>query len=145
MLSILLVEMDGVMTSSAPIYLIGSTQHIEQLDPALLRPGRLDTHIFLGLPDVEARRKILGVHLEKVPCDDDVDVGEIAERTEGYSGAELAAVCSDACLTTLSENRDAEKIDQKHLRLALEHVKARTNPELLKLYIEFNEKGKAKA
>ena len=57
----------------------------------------------------------------------------------------LAAVCSDACLTTLSENRDAEKIDQKHLRLALEHVKARTNPELLKLYIEFNEKGKAKA
>lgn len=126
------------------VLVIAATNRPDLLDPALLRPGRLDTHIFLGLPDGEARRKILCVHLEKVPCDDDVDVEEIAERTEGYSGAELAAVCSDACLTTLSENKDAEKIDQKHLRLALEHVKARTNPELLKLYIEFNEKGKAK-
>lgn len=126
------------------VLVIAATNRPDLLDPALLRPGRLDTHIFLGLPDCDARRKILEVHLAKVPCAHDVDPQEIARRTEGYSGAELAAVCSDACLTTLSENKDAENIDQKHLLLALEHVKARTNPELLKLYIEFNERGKAK-
>ena len=130
--------------SEGKVLVIAATNRPDLLDPALLRPGRLDTHIFLGLPDAEARKKILEVHLGRVPCGDDVDAKEIAELTEGYSGAELAAVCSDACFTTLSENRDAEKIDQQHLKLALQHVKARTNPELLKLYIEFNEKGKTK-
>lgn len=126
------------------VLVIAATNRPDLLDPALLRPGRLDTHIFLGLPDQEAREKILEVHLQKVPCAEDVDVKEIAEKTEGYSGAELAAVCTDACLCALSDDMNVENVDQKHLRQALEHVKARTNPELLQIYIEFNDKGKMK-
>lgn len=112
------------------------------MDEALLRPGRLDTHIFLGLPDLAAREKILNVHLKKVPKSEDIDTMEIAQSTEGYSGAELAAVCSEASMMTLNDDINAEYVDQEHLRKALSTVKARTNPELLQLYIQFNNQKK---
>lgn len=132
-----LTELDGIHALRR-VLVIAATNRPDLLDPALLRPGRLDTHIFLGLPDVEARAKILRVHLSHVPLSDDIDTDEIARRTEGYSGAELAAVCTEACMMTLDDNINASVVDQAHLVRALSTVKARTSPELLQLYIQFN-------
>lgn len=124
------------------VLVIAATNRPDLLDEALLRPGRLDTHIFLGLPDLEAREKILNVHLSKVPKSDDIDTAEIARCTEGYSGAELAAVCTEASMMTLNDNIEAAYVDQSHLKRALTTVKARTSPELLQLYIQFNSQKK---
>ena len=132
-----LTELDGIHALRR-VLIIAATNRPELLDPALLRPGRLDTHIFLGLPDEEARAKILNVHLEHVPLAEDVDTADIAKRTEGYSGAELAALCTEACMMTLDDDMNAPTLDQAHLLKALTTVKARTNPELLELYIRFN-------
>ena len=124
---------------SPKVLVIAATNRPDMLDPALLRPGRLDTHIFLGLPDREAREKILQVHLNRVPRAADLDIGAIADKTEGYSGAELAAICSEACMKTLNDNIDAKEVDQEHLLQGLSAVKARTSPELLQVYIQFSE------
>ena len=131
-----------------------ATNRPDLLDVALLRPGRLDTHIFLGLPDVEAREKILQVHLGSVPTRD-VSIREVAEKTEvvmeatfhgqGYSGAELAAVCTEASMEALNEKIDAEAVEQRHLLHALSVVHARTSPDLLQLYIDFNEQNKKRS
>lgn len=122
--------------------MIAATNRPDLLDVALLRPGRLDTHIFLGLPDLEAREKILNVHLKAIPLGDDVLVKEIAEKTEGYSGAELAAVCTEASMEALDENIDAEAVHQAHLLHALTVVRARTSPDLLQIYLRFNDRNK---
>ena len=124
------------------VLVIAATNRPDLLDEALLRPGRLDTHIFLGLPDVVAREKILNVHLSHVPLTDDINTTEIAQLTEGYSGAELAAVCTEACMMTLNDDMNARSVDQAHLKKALTTVKARTSPELLQLYIRFNNQKK---
>lgn len=121
---------------------IAATNRPDLLDDALLRPGRLDTHIFLGLPDRDAREKILRVHLSRVPRSEDIDTAEIAQLTEGYSGAELAAICTEASMMTLNDNIEAPCVDQAHLKRALTTVKARTSPELLQLYIDFNNQKK---
>ena len=120
--------------------MIAATNRPDLLDVALLRPGRLDTHIFLGLPDLDAREKILNVHLKGVPLADDVVVRDIAEKTEGYSGAELAAVCTEASMEALNENINAEAIYQAHLLHSLTVVRPRTSPDLLQLYLRFNDK-----
>ena len=123
---------------------IAATNRPDLLDDALLRPGRLDTHIFLGLPDLEAREKILNVHLSRVPKHQNINTNEIARLTEGYSGAELAAICTEASMMTLNDDINATFVDQEHLLRALTTVKARTNPELLQLYIQFNEQKNKK-
>ncbi|KNB43455.1 ATPase [Blastocystis sp. subtype 4] len=136
-----LTELDGIHMLKR-VLVIAATNRPDLLDVALLRPGRLDTHIFLGLPDLEAREKILNVHLKAVPLADDVVVREIAEKTEGYSGAELAAVCTEASMEALDENINAEAVHQTQLLHSLAVVRPRTSPELLQLYLRFNEKRK---
>ena len=123
------------------VLVIAATNRPDLLDTALLRPGRLDTHIFLGLPDLEARKKILQVHLNQIPLNSSVNIEEIAVKTEGYSGAELAAVCTQAAMNALDEDRNASELQQKQLVNALTVVRARTNPDLLNVYIQFNDQN----
>lgn len=146
-----LTELDGIHVlkrvlfcyyNDMQVLVIAATNRPDLLDEALLRPGRLDTHIFLGLPDVVAREKILNVHMSHIPKSHDIDTKEIAQLTEGYSGAELAAVCSEASMMTLNDDINASFVDQAHLKRALGSVKARTSPELLQLYITFNNQKK---
>jgi cell division protease FtsH len=96
-LNALLVEMDGFDTQEGVI-IIAATNRPDVLDPALLRPGRFDRQITVGLPDVKGREQILRVHSKKVKIDADVDMGVIARGTPGYSGAELANVINEAAL-----------------------------------------------
>ena len=96
-LNALLVEMDGFDTQEGVI-IIAATNRPDVLDPALLRPGRFDREITVGLPDVKGREEILRVHIKKVKVADDVDLAVVARGTPGYSGAELANVINEAAL-----------------------------------------------
>ena len=96
----LLTEMDGV-TAQKLVFFIGATNRPDILDPALMRPGRLDSLIYIGLPDFESRISILKATLRKSPIDPDVDYEWLADRTEGFSGADLASICKQAGRTAI--------------------------------------------
>ena len=96
-LNALLVEMDGFDTRTGVI-IIAATNRPDVLDPALLRPGRFDRQVTVGLPDVKGREQILGVHVKKIKIEPDTDLGIIARGTPGFSGAELANLVNEAAL-----------------------------------------------
>ena len=93
----LLVEMDG-FTGNEGVIVIAATNRADVLDPALLRPGRFDRQVVVGLPDLAGRAAILEVHMRKVPIADDVDARTIARGTPGFSGADLANLVNEAAL-----------------------------------------------
>jgi len=105
-LNALLVEMDGFETQEGVI-IIAATNRPDVLDPALLRPGRFDREIRIGLPDVRGREEILRVHAKKVKLAEGVDLGVIARGTPGYSGAELANVINEGALLAASKGLKA--------------------------------------
>lgn len=116
----LLVEMDG-FEGTEGVIVIAATNRPDVLDPALLRPGRFDRQVVVGLPDVRGREQILKVHLRKVPTGDDVEVRNIARGTPGFSGAELANLVNEAALFAARrgkryvEMEDMEKAKDKIL------------------------------
>jgi cell division protease FtsH len=93
----LLVEMDGFEANDGVI-VIAATNRPDVLDPALLRPGRFDRQVVVGLPDIRGREQILKVHMRKVPLSEDVDASKIARGTPGFSGADLANLVNEAAL-----------------------------------------------
>ncbi|MDH5629257.1 MAG: ATP-dependent zinc metalloprotease FtsH [Gammaproteobacteria bacterium] len=93
----LLVEMDG-FDGGEGVIVISATNRPDVLDPALLRPGRFDRQVTVGLPDIKGREQILKVHMRKVPLGDDVDANAIARGTPGFSGADLANLVNEAAL-----------------------------------------------
>lgn len=95
--------MDG-MTSKKNVFVIGATNRPEQLDPALCRPGRLDSLIYVPLPDKLGRLSILKAQLRKTPVAADVDLDEIADRTNGFSGADLGFITQRAVKTAIKES-----------------------------------------
>ncbi len=100
----LLVEMDGFEGFEAVI-VIAATNRPDVLDPALLRPGRFDRQVVVGLPDVRGREQILKVHMRKVPLSEDVDAAVLARGTPGFSGAELANLVNEAALNAARNNK----------------------------------------
>ena len=100
----LLVEMDG-FEGDEGVIVIAATNRPDVLDPALLRPGRFDRQVTVGLPDIKGREMILKVHMRKVPIDDDVDAGVLARGTPGMSGADLANLVNEAALFAARSNR----------------------------------------
>jgi len=100
----LLVEMDG-FEGNEGIIVIAATNRADVLDKALLRPGRFDRQVVVGLPDVRGREQILKVHLRKVPTADDVEVKYIAQGTPGFSGADLANLVNEAALHAARLNK----------------------------------------
>jgi cell division protease FtsH len=102
----LLVEMDGFDTNKGVI-ILGATNRPEILDPALLRPGRFDRHIALDRPDLKGREKILRVHARQVTLGPEVDLSEVAARTAGLAGADLANLVNEAALLAARRGKDA--------------------------------------
>ncbi len=103
----LLVEMDG-FESNEGVILISATNRPDVLDPALLRPGRFDRQVVVSMPDIRGREKILRVHMQKSPIDNDVNVVVLAKGTPGFSGADLENLVNEAAL--LAAKRNKEKI-----------------------------------
>ncbi len=106
----LLVEMDG-FEGGEGVIIIAATNRPDVLDPALLRPGRFDRQVVVGLPDVKGREQILKVHMRKLPLADDVEPMVIARGTPGFSGADLANLCNEAALFAARGNEKEVRMD----------------------------------
>jgi len=115
----ILVEMDG-FEQGTNVIVIAATNRPDVLDPALLRPGRFDRRVTLDLPDMKAREEILEVHSVKKPLDNSVDFKEVARKTPGVSGADLANIANEAAIFAARSNR--KKITQSDFHEAVEKI-----------------------
>ncbi|WP_205746295.1 ATP-dependent zinc metalloprotease FtsH [Dyella amyloliquefaciens] len=115
----LLVEMDG-FEGTEGVIVIAATNRPDVLDPALLRPGRFDRQVVVGLPDVKGREQILKVHMRRVPTASDVDAMTIARGTPGFSGADLANLVNEAALFAAREN--AREVRMTHMDKARDKI-----------------------
>ena len=100
----LLVEMDGFGVNEG-IIVLAATNRVDILDPAILRPGRFDRKVAVGMPDVRGRREILAVHAKNKPLSDDVDLDQIAQTTAGFSGADLENLLNEAAIYAAGSGR----------------------------------------
>jgi cell division protease FtsH len=115
----LLVEMDGFEANDGVI-VIAATNRPDVLDPALLRPGRFDRQVVVGLPDIRGREQILKVHMRKVPLGEDVEPSKIARGTPGFSGADLANLVNEAALFAARAN--VRKVGMQQFELAKDKI-----------------------
>jgi transitional endoplasmic reticulum ATPase len=131
----LLAQMDGVDTAADNLLILAATNEPWAIDPALRRPGRFSKLVFVPEPDFEARAAILKIHLKKRPIDSDVDIKDLAKLTNSYSGADLAAICTEAADIPLGEalrGGEARKIKLRDFETVLQKRK----PSILSWYIE---------
>ncbi len=131
----LLVEMDG-FSKNEGIIVMAATNRADILDPALLRPGRFDRTIYVGLPDVKGREAILEVHTKNKPLEDDVDLGVVAKRTPGFTPADLENLVNEAALLTARFN--LKKIPMHIIEEA--SIKVQAGPEKKSKVISPHEK-----
>ena len=120
----LLTELDGV-SDRGDVFAIGATNRRDLVDPALLRPGRLETHLYLGLPAPESRRAFLNI--SDVPFAEDVDPDEIIEKTDGFSFAEMSGLLREAALGALRRDSSALAVTKADLDAAIEHYRQRAD------------------
>jgi transitional endoplasmic reticulum ATPase len=137
----LLTEMDGLEKLEG-VVVIGATNRPDILDPALLRPGRFDRLVYVPPPDKAARLEILKVHTRRMPLAEDVDLERIAETTEGYTGADLAALCREAAILALREAGKPTKVEMRYFLKAMEVVKPSVTKEDLERYRRIAEEFK---
>jgi cell division protease FtsH len=141
----LLVELDGFATTDQ-VVVMGASNRIQDLDPALLRPGRFDRQLLVAPPDLDGREKILGVHTRGKPLADDVDLQAIARQTAGLAGADLANICNEAAI--FAGRRNLDRIGQAEFDAATERVVAglqqrRVVSEKEKRILAYHEAGHA--
>jgi len=117
----LLVEMDG-FSAQSNVIVMAATNRVDVLDPALLRPGRFDRQIYVGLPDIKGRASVFNVHLEglKTNLDKNEVSRKLAALTPGFSGADIANICNEAAL--IAARNLADSINMKHFEAAIERV-----------------------
>ncbi|KAL0050804.1 hypothetical protein WJX82_007459 [Trebouxia sp. C0006] len=141
-LSQLLMEMDGLQARMG-VVVVGATNRPDCVDAALLRPGRFDRLLFVPPPDVAARHAILVVHTRNTPLASDVHLQALAERSEGFTGADLAALVREAALAALTENLEASAVNQDHFSKAFQAVSKSTPPSqaMQQVYSKFNRHG----
>jgi len=137
----LLTELDGIQPLRR-VVVIAATNRPDLLDPALLRPGRFDKLIYVPPPDYKARLEIFKVHTKKLPLSEDVNLEELARRTEGYTGADIAAICKEAAMLALREvysrsgSLQVTKVEMRHFLEALNKIP----PSLSRTDIEMYDK-----
>lgn len=144
----LLVEMDGIEGKNG-VVLIGATNRPDVLDPALLRPGRLDRHVAIPLPDVKGREQILALHINRknVPVAIDLDIGHIAKGASGFSGAELANLVNEAAIT--AARKDKSFVEQEDFEIARDKIimgperRSLSMPEHERVNTAYHESGHA--
>lgn len=143
----LLTEMDGFAAGDATVIVLAATNRPETLDPALLRPGRFDRQVLVDRPDLAGRLKILEIYAAKVKLDTEVDLKQIATRTPGFAGADLANLVNEAALLAARNRR--EKVTQADFNEAIERVvaglekKSRVLSDKEKQIVAYHEVGHA--
>jgi transitional endoplasmic reticulum ATPase len=145
-----LTEMDG-LEELRNVVIIAATNRPDIIDSALLRPGRFDRLLFVPPPDLEARRQIFKIHTRKTPLADDVNLDDLARKTDGYTGADIASLANTGVMLALREHiskaKDPEdakkrakglKVAKRHFEEALQKIKPMRTEEL-KMYERFSE------
>jgi transitional endoplasmic reticulum ATPase len=131
----LLAEMDGLEDMQG-VVVMAATNRPNLLDPALLRPGRFDELVYVPVPDAKARRKILGIHTKKMPLADDVDLDELADKTERFTGADLEDLTRRAGLIALRQSLTASTVTKENFAMALQEVRPSVTAEAEREYEE---------
>ena len=132
-LTTLLNEMDGIEVLKG-VFVLAATNKPEVLDPALMRPGRIDTILYVGLPDHKTRKEILEIRTRKMDVRKEVSTEELAEKTDGYSGAEIVDMCQRASFAALKQQEDtgvSQQVSRQHFETALADMAPMTTPEML--------------
>jgi transitional endoplasmic reticulum ATPase len=145
-----LTEMDG-LEELRNVVIIAATNRPDIVDPALLRPGRFDRMLLVPPPDLEARKQIFRIHTKKTPMAEDVKLDELARKTEGYTGADIASICNTAVMLSIKEHigkaKDPEdakkkakglKVAKRHYDEAMQKVKPISSQEL-RMYERFSQ------
>jgi len=140
----LLSELDGLEELHG-VVVIGATNRPDIIDPALLRPGRFDELIMVPVPDRESRKKILQVHLQRAPLAEDVNIDELIDLSDQYTGADIASVVRKAGRLALREDMASEKISQKHFLAALEEIGPSVTPDTMKYYSKMGKELRKRA
>ena len=131
----ILAEMDGLEEMQG-VVVMAATNRPNLLDPALLRPGRFDELVYVPVPDAKGRRHILGIHTKNMPLADDVDLDDLAERTERFTGADLEDLTRRAGLHALRESLQAGIVRRDHFEQAIVETRPSVTPEMEREYEE---------
>ncbi|KAF8942484.1 Spermatoproteinsis associated protein 5 [Haplosporangium gracile] len=137
-LSQLLNELDGI-EPLVNVTVVAATNRPDIMDPALLRPGRIDRILYVSPPDLPSRREILRLQIsgKRMACEADVDVDVLARETEGCSGAEVVALCREAAMKAMEESLEIRAVGKRHFEQALKGLVRRITPEMVKFYDDF--------
>lgn len=138
MVNQLLTSLDGMEVLQGVI-VIAATNRPDIMDPALTRAGRFDKMIYIPAPDKESRLQILKVHSKNMPLAEDVNLEEIADRTEGYVGADLENLCREAGMTAYREDSEATLVFERHFIEAMKSIHASVDDEVIKFYRNISE------
>jgi transitional endoplasmic reticulum ATPase len=139
----MLAEMDG-LEDLTDILVIGATNRPDMLDPGILRPGRFDKILLVGAPEEKGRLQILEIHAKKMPIGDgkklltsekrEALLKDLSKKTEGYTGADLEAVCREAAMLSLRESLESKFVTEEHFNEALKKIKPSVSKPLLEVY-----------
>jgi transitional endoplasmic reticulum ATPase len=128
----LLTSMDGLETLEG-VVVVGATNRPDMVDPALLRTGRFDRILLVPAPDKSARLEILKVHTKDMPLES-VDLDELAEELDGYTGADIEGLCREAAMVALREKKDARKVSMAHFQEGIKVVRPSLDEDTVKFY-----------
>lgn len=142
----LLNELDGFAENKG-VFILAATNKPEILDPALIREGRFSQTLYIGLPDLEGRRDILRIQRHGMAFSNEIDLMELAEITEGFTGAEIVGICQKAGFAALNEqleggNQQLNLIHRGHVGLALLESKRSVTPEMVEKYKAWEEESR---
>jgi len=135
-ISQLLTEMDGIMRLE-DVVVIAATNRPDIIDPAVLRPGRFDRLIFVPAPDEKGRLEIFKIYTKNMPLAKDVSLEELAKATNGYSGADIEALCREAALNALRRDINAKEVTKADFDAAMEKIGPSIRPEIVEWYKSF--------
>ncbi|CAI2176407.1 19478_t:CDS:10 [Funneliformis geosporum] len=142
-LSQLLNELDGI-EPLVNVTVVAATNRPDIIDNALLRPGRFDRILYVSPPDLQSREEIFRIQLRKMSHAKDVNVEELAKKTDKCSGAEIVAICQEAALYAMDEDLEAKEVRNGHFFKAISSFTCRITPEMIKFYDDFQEKFEKK-
>jgi len=142
-LSQFLTELDGLEVNR-DIVVIAATNRPDILDPALIRPGRIDRILLVPAPDEKGREEILKIFTKNMPISSEVNLEELNKKLKGFSGADIETLCREAAMIALRENIRARKVTSDHFKSARESVNPTITPEVIKWYEQFGEKLKSR-
>ena len=138
-ISQLLTEIDGIETLQN-VLVIAATNRPDMLDPAVMRPGRFDRLIYVPSPDFDSLKEIFKIHAGSMPLSKDVSLDELARKAQGYSGADIEAICREAAMNALREDVDASEVSRRDFDEAMERVGPSIAPEDDAWYQKFSKR-----